>query len=252
MDYTNLYSTRIQKTFDEDQADIFYALRAELAKNPKIEVQLINYHKGLPVSYNANIVGVDKGALELDVTPHQAVTISTERYTFLRSKLFKFPILARAQYVSVKHKAISLRKLCFVEIMAERRKHLRLELDPPINAMFNSSAGIVKGKLIELSMGGAVISVSQSLEEVLGEDVSLSLMVPDAEQNTVYNMKLPSKIVKVSEEKEQKRYIFSINTDDKISDRVIAKYLFNRQVEIIRELKEASDVGEKSSVVALN
>ena len=252
MDYTNLYSTRIQKTFDEDQADIFYAIREELAKNPKLEVQLINYHKGLPVSYNANIVAVDKGALELDVTPHQAVTISTERYTFLRSKLFKFPILARAQYVSVKHKAISLRKLCFVEIMAERRKHLRLELDPPINALFNSSTGIVKGKLIELSMGGAVISVSQSLEEVLGEEISLSLMVPDAEQNTVYNMKLPAKIVKVSEEKDQKRYIFSINTEDKISDRVIAKYLFNRQVEIIRELKEASDVGEKSTVVALN
>ena len=48
MDYTYLYSTRIQKTFDEDQADILSIIRAEFAENPKFEVQLINYYKGLP------------------------------------------------------------------------------------------------------------------------------------------------------------------------------------------------------------
>jgi hypothetical protein len=241
-DYTYLYSTRIQNSFDEDQADIFSVIRAELDNSFNLEVQLINYYRGLPVSFKAKIIGIDKDALDLDITPEQAVAISEGRYTFIRSRLFKNPILAKAQYVSVKHKAVSLRKLCYVEIMAERRKHIRLELEPPIKAVFNSSSGIVKGMLVELSMSGAVMSVSQPFDGVVGEETTLIVMVPDIEQNTIYNIKLPSTLVDVGDTN-SKRIRLSITTDDRISDRIIAKYLYHRQVVIIRELKETAELG---------
>jgi hypothetical protein len=241
-DYTYLYSTRIQNSFDEDQADIFSVIRAELDNSFNLEVQLINYYRGLPVSFKAKIIGIDKDALDLDITPEQAVAISEGRYTFIRSRLFKNPILAKAQYVSVKHKAVSLRKLCYVEIMAERRKHIRLELDPPIKAVFNSSTGIVKGKLVELSMSGAVMSVSQPFDGVVGEETTLIVMVPDIEQDTIYNIKLPSMLVDVGDTN-ARRIRLSITTDDRISDRIIAKYLYHRQVVIIRELKETAELG---------
>lgn len=241
-DYTYLYSTRIQNSFDEDQADIFSVIRAELDNSFNLEVQLINYYRGLPVSFKAKIIGIDKDALDLDITPEQAVAISEGRYTFIRSRLFKNPILAKAQYVSVKHKAVSLRKLCYVEIMAERRKHIRLELEPPIKAVFNSSTGIVKGKLVELSMSGAVMSVSQPFDGVVGEETTLIVMVPDIEQNTIYNIKLPSTLVDVGDTN-PRRIRLSITTDDRISDRIIAKYLYHRQVVIIRELKETAELG---------
>lgn len=245
-DYTDLYSTRIQKSFDEDQADILSIIKAEIDKSFNLEVQLINYYRGLPVSYKARVVGIDKNALDLDVAPEQAVAMSTERYTLIRSKMFKYPILAKAQYVSVKHKAVSLRKLCYVEILAERRMHIRLELDPPIKAVFNSSSGIIRGKLIELSMGGAVMSVTQPFNEVIGEDNILSIMVPDTEQNTVYNIKMPSTLVDVADGSNKARHIrLSLSADDRISDRVISKYLYHRQVDIIRELKEAVELGLK-------
>lgn len=250
-DYTYLYSTRIQKTFDEDQSDILSIIKTALDKNQNLEVQLINYYRGLPVSFKAKIVGVDKDALDLDITPEQAVAISTERYTFIRSRLFKHPVLAKAQYVSIKHKAVSLRKLCYVEIMAESRKHIRLELDPPINAAFNSSSGIVRGALVELSMVGAVMSIAKPFNEVLGEEVVLTAMVPDVEQNTTYNIKLSSILVDVLDESAPKKIRLSINSDDRISDRVLAKYLYHRQVDIIRELKEASELGlVKSSEIS--
>lgn len=249
-DYTDLYSTRIQKSFDEDQADILSIIKGEIDKSFNLEVQLINYYRGLPVSYKAKVVGIDKNALDLDVAPEQAVAISTERYTLIRSKMFKYPILAKAQYVSVKHKAVSLRKLCYVEILAERRMHIRLALDPPIKAAFNSSSGIVRGKLIELSMGGAIMSVAQPVNEVTGEETILNIMVPDTEQGTVYNIKMPSIVVDVADGSNKVRYIrLSINADDRISDRVISKYLYHRQVDIIRELKEAVELGLKKGHV---
>lgn len=243
MDYTYLYSTRIQKTFDEDQADILSAIRGELAKNTKLGVQLINYYKGMPVSYKANIAGIDKYTLDLDVHPQQAVAISAEHYTFLRSKIFKHDIIAKVQYVNVRRKVILLRHMCYVEIIAEHRKHIRLELDPPLNAVFNTSRGIVRGKLVELSMAGAVISVVQPFDEVIGEETNLSLMVPDIEQNTTYNIKVPAKLISVLDEAKPRQCKFSIVADDRISDRVISKYLYHRQVDIIRELKDVSELG---------
>lgn len=243
MDYTYLYSTRIQKTFDEDQADILSVIKAEIEKNISLEVQLINYYRGLPISYKAKVIGVEKDALDLDINSKQAVAISSERYTFIRSNIFKNAILAKAQYVSVKHKTVSLRKLCFVEIMAERRKHIRLELEPPINAVVNPSSGIVRGKLVELSMGGAVMSIQQPFGGIVGEEATLTVMIPDIEQNTTYNIKLPSKIIEVLDGVNSGRVRFSIATDDRINDRVVAKFLYHRQVDIIHELKETAELG---------
>lgn len=243
MDYTYLYSTRIQKTFDEDQADILSVMRTEFAKNPNIEVQLLNYYKGMPVSFKAKISGVDKYSLDLDVNPQQAVAISAEHYTFIRSKLFKHDIIAKALYVNVRRKAILLRQMCYVEIIAEHRKHIRLELDPPIKAVLNSLTGIVRGKLVELSMAGTVMTVEHPFNEVIGEEANLSVMVPDIEQNATYNIKLPAKLISVLDETKPRRFKFSITAEDRISDRVISKYLYHRQVDIIRELKDASELG---------
>lgn len=251
MDYTYLYSTRIQNTFDEDQADILSIIHAELVKNQKLEVQLINYYKGMPVSYKAKVVGIDKNALDLDISPEQAVAMLAERYTFIRSNLFRSVILAHAQYLSIKHKAVSLRKLCYVEIMAERRKHIRLELEPPLKAVFYSSSGVVRGELVELSMGGAIMTVTEPFDGVIGEETTITVMVPDAEQNTTYNIKLPSILVDVLDGVCPRQIRLSITADDRISDRVIAKYLYYRQVDLIRELKEATELGLRAKAARI-
>lgn len=242
MDYTYLYSTKIQKTFDEDQVDILSLLKAEFAKNPKTELLLINYYKGMPVSFKAKIAGIDNGALDLDINPQQAVAISIEHYTFIRSKIFKHDILAKAQYVSAKHKAVSLKQFCYVEIMAERRNHLRLNITPSINAILLASTETLRGKIIELSTAGSVMEVDESNDTPLGEEAKLMFMIPDAEQNTSYNIKIPTKLVAIADGSKPIHYRFML-LPDKITDRQISKYLFHRQVEIIRELKDCADIG---------
>lgn len=67
--------------------------------------------------------------------------------------------------------------------MTERWNHIRLELEPSNNAAFNPSSGIVWGRLGELSMGRAVMSLSQPFDEVIGEKTTLTVMVPDIELN---------------------------------------------------------------------
>ena len=66
-DPTNIYSTRIVKSFDEDQAEIFADLKNALAGNKLPPLKLINYFKGLPLIYTATVATIERNMLDLDV-----------------------------------------------------------------------------------------------------------------------------------------------------------------------------------------
>jgi hypothetical protein len=242
MNYTRLYSTRIIKTFDEDHSEIMTSLREAYEKDPNLEVQLINYYKGLPVSFNARVFGIDNDTLELDVNPLQAVAISDEYYTFIRSKIFKHDLVAKALYVNIKRKAVALKQLCYVVIMAERRNHIRLKVNPPLEATFMSKQGGVDCKVIELSTAGAIVLIENSGDIQTGEEAQLRFTLQDTDQNITQKVDITAKLITVIEEIKPSRYIFSLSAD-RTSEKHIAKFLFNRQIEIVRELKYSSDIG---------
>jgi c-di-GMP-binding flagellar brake protein YcgR len=242
MDFTSLYQTRLQSTFDEDHSAIMFSLRSAFYQDKKLELQLINYYKGMPVSFTAKVVGVEKGVLELDVNPQQAVAIADEHYTFIRSKLFRQDIVATAQNVSIKRKAVSLRQLCFVEILAERRNHIRLRLNQAVDALYASAEGTVRGKVIELSTTGTAMLVERSDDARIGEEAKLLFMLPDADTNTTCSVKVQATLIGISGN--ENRYHYKLKfTPDKVSERHIAKFLFNRQIEIVRTLKDNSEIG---------
>jgi hypothetical protein len=238
MDYKKLYHTRTYKTFDEDQSEILAILLKAYEANPKLELQLINYYRGLPVSFKANIVSIDHGTLELAVDSQQAAAIYVEHYTFIRSKLFRHDIVAKAQYVNIRRKAVSLRQLSYVEILAERRNHIRLWLNPPIEAVYVSEKPVTNGSLVELSTAGAILAIDHANLIETEDDAKLQFVLKDPTQQAQHNIAVAAKLITVYGNTEPFHHIFSILTD-KTSERHIAKFLFNRQIEIVRELKDS-------------
>lgn len=240
IDPSYLYSTRIEKTFDEDNAEIIHRLKAELAKNEKLSVRLINYYKGLPVSYPAAVVGVERDIVDIDVIPQQAFSMLEHRYTFIRCGIFRRDIHANVQYVNIKRSAISLRKLCYIEIMAERRNYIRLELEKHPNALLITKNGVVKGKVTELAINGACIRVEQSCSLEIGDELTIGFMLHDHQQNVDYSVKTLARLVGIEGNSQQRHYRFH-TSPDRILDRILAQFLFQRQIEIMREIKDATD-----------
>jgi hypothetical protein len=240
MDHSYLYSTRIQYSFDEDQAEILHIFKEELSKFPKFQITLINYYSGLPVSCPAHIVSIEKDMIDLDVAPYQAFTMRDHHYTFIRSRVLKYDVHANVQYVNLNKRAASLRKLCYVEIMAERRDFIRLELGKPQNATFKTKEGLARGKLVEISINGACVQITNSCHMEIGEETTLTFMLHDIVQNVDYTMKTQATLVGVDGEALPRRYRFTI-TPDKILDQEIARYLFQRQIEILQEIKAVTE-----------
>lgn len=240
MDFNSLYSTRIQTSYDDDQAEI---LRIFLEKQPAKDgskVNLTNYFKGLPITYPATILGVENGTIDLEVNPQQAVAISVDRYTLIRSKLFPLPVAASVQYVNIKKHMVSLNKLCFVEVLAEKRSAVRLDLDPPVRAAMLFDDQVIAGQLLDISTQGLAIEVHDFFPLESGFELSVKFMLPDPVLMKQTLIKVPAILVKIDGSGAPYRYKFRISPE-KHQEQLISRFSFQRQVEIIRGLKELID-----------
>ncbi len=240
MDFTSLYSTRIQKTFDDDQAEILETFLQKAVSKEAAKVTLINYHKGLPIMYPATVMGVDHGNLDLDVHPQQAVVIDSDRYTLIRSKLFPFAIAAHVQYVNIKKHAVSLNKLCYVEILAENRNSVRLSLDPPVQASILHEGEEIVGSLVDISVQGLAMIIDHYLQIESDTEVPVQFLLPDLVMQKEVPVKLPAKLIKIDGEASPYRCRFKISPD-KQQEQALSRYIFQRQVAVIHELKEIVD-----------
>ncbi len=234
MNIDNLYTTRIQKTYDEDQAEIVAILKA----NKTGTVKLINYYKGLPLSYPATIVAVERGSLDLNVKGEQAVIIELSRSTFIRSPLFKHDVFAQVQYVNVKKQAASFNKFSYVEIMAERRSFLRMALNPSPEVTVESPLGTYVGKLHDMSLSGLNITTQKYCPLALDTEAVISFMLSGGEFSADCEIKVSAKLVAIKDDSLPYQYIYAI-FPDKTSERLLSQFVFRRQIEIIKEIKNA-------------
>jgi hypothetical protein len=240
MDFTSLYSTRIQTTFDDDQVAILRTFLEKFTSKDGAKVTLTNYYKGLPIIYPATVVGVERGNLDLDINPQQAVAIASDHYTLVRSKLFQYPIVAHVQYVNVRKHAVSLNKLCFVEVLAEKRAAVRLDLEPPVRATIQTEELTVSGELVDISTQGIALEMDSFVDLEIGSEMSVKFLLPDPVLQKQALVKVPAKLVDIAGNGSPYRYKFRI-TPEKHQEQLISRYSFQRQVEIIRSLKDLVD-----------
>jgi len=233
MNIEDLYSTRIQKTYDEDQAEIIAILQA----HPKQQLKLINYYMGMPLSYPATIAQIDRGVVDLDVQAQQAFTIEYSRSTFIRSPIFKHDVFAQAQYVNIGKRAATFVKFCYVEIMAERRNFLRLELQPAPETVIESPLGILEGTLHDISLAGLNVLIDSYCPLERNTEMPIRFTLSSIEHNQSFNVALSASMLAITAEAPPYNYAFAISPD-KALERQLSQFIFQRQIEIIREIKD--------------
>ena len=239
MDFTHCYHTRIKTSLDDDRAAIIAGFQDIIKRGDRPKFRLVNYYKGLPISYPATIAELNYGTLELDVHQQQAVVIDRSGHVFIKCDYFDCAILAEVQNVDVRRMTAAVKNFTFVEIMAERRDALRLELEPPTEAEISCDSIKLPGRLFDISLGGFSIRTAERCPFGKGAEVRLRVMVPNLLQNTVTGIQTTACHVETISKGDSDICRFSFQADAQ-SEAAISRFIFQRQVEIIREIKEAS------------
>jgi len=199
----------------------------------------LNYYKEIPVSYDAKLVNVDNEMAEFEVHEYQAKVIAFEHRALIRSQgrfSFREDMVGEAFYVNVARKKAILCKFGYAKIKSDMRRYVRVLLDRPLEVdMFVEHH--IKGFVKNLSLGGASINVESREQLLLGLDINMFLKLPDIYSGSISEVGVTATIVNVMGDNAPYTCIVEFH-QEKHSQQQISYYINQRQVEIIKELKE--------------
>jgi hypothetical protein len=159
----------------------------------------------------------------------------------------------------------TLNKLCYIEILAEKRAAVRVELDSPlrVSMMFNDQ--VVDGMLLDISTQGIALEVKEYLNLERGSEMTVKFMLPDLahkKQQLLHHplihpaeshkdehhkplikqtlIRVPATMVDIEGSGSPYRYKLKI-MPEKHQEQLISRFSFHRQVEIIHFLKDQID-----------
>ena len=195
------------------------------------DLKLVNYFREIPVSYGAEVLTVEEESAEFMVHPIQAVVIKEEMISVLKSRHFPRDVIANVNYVNIEKSRLVLSSFSYALVRADRRMSVRVELSDPVIASFCAPEASVSGKLHDMSLTGISIAVRGNPGLSLGERGELSVNLPSG------TITVPAFLLKTKPLASGCRLIFEIELT-RATEVCISQYIFKRQVEIIKELKD--------------
>lgn len=219
----------------QDTEDILLILKKIATGSIKNDLKLLNYYHEVPISYPAKIDKIDGDCVEITVQQAQSAVLGLQKQTLLRSAAFPsgLGVHCFVEYVNVKNCFAVLGRFAFASIRAERRGAVRVSVNDLYPVRFTADEQDLCGHLQDLSLTGVGMKSRQPVPAGLVENGTMQLNL----QNSALIMQ--AGYVKTVNRDDQQIHTFTIVPDQQ-SDKLIAQYIYSRQVEIIRNLKDQS------------
>ncbi|MDU0457360.1 MAG: PilZ domain-containing protein [Geobacteraceae bacterium] len=230
------YDKAVRGTETEDKMVILQFLSGMIGQT----FSFLNYYKEIPVSYDATLLSVENEMAEFAIHEYQAKVISIERKALIHAHAkspFREDMIGEAFYVNSTRKRAILCNFAYARIRSDMRRFVRVQLDRPVEVDLVFEDNILKGNIKDISLGGAAMSTMSSELLVPGRNTGMVLKLPDLQTNSVVEVEAEATVVKVVGESAPFTCIIEIHSD-KHSQQQIAHYINQRQIEIIRELKD--------------
>ena len=203
----------------------------------------LNYYKEIPVSYDARLVSVENDMAEFEVHEYQAKVITFEKKVLIRSHE-KSPVpedlVGEVFYVSATRKKVILSRFHYAKIRSDLRRFVRVCLDDARrpDADIHCEDDIVPATVRDISLGGVALQVNGPLGCLeVGKEVNLILKLKSVEDLSFSEIGASARVVKITEDFPSPTCILEFHAE-RHSQQSLAYYINQRQVEIIRELKE--------------
>ena len=230
------YDKVVRGTEREDSHVILQSLSGMIGQT----FSFLNYYKEIPVSYDATLLNVENEMAEFAVHEYQAKVINMEKNTLIYShNLSDFPddLIGEAFYVSSAKKRVILCNFSYAKIRSNMRQFVRVLLASPIAAVLHFEDTTLKGDVKDISLGGAAVNIMSADLLHQGLEIKIVMMLPDLSGESKHEVDISAVIVKV-EGMCAPFTCFVEFYSDKHSQQQIAYYINQRQVEIIKDLKD--------------
>jgi hypothetical protein len=231
------YDKVIRGSENEDGLVIIQFLKGMVGQT----FSFLNYYKEIPVSYNARLVSVDNEMAEFEVHEYQAKVISLEKKTLIRAHP-KSPIpddlVGEVFYVNIARKRVILTRFHYAKIRSDLRRYVRVCLEgrrADVDIYLEND--IVVASVRDISIGGISLLLADTVGMMPGMEVNLMLKLEAPDEATLREIGTACTVTRLLGDAPPYTCILEFHPD-RHSQQALAYYINQRQVEIIRELKE--------------
>jgi len=201
------------------------------------DLMLLNYYKGVPISYKTSLVDMDQDTVTLTLHPNQGVVMGKTLKTFIASCNFRKHILADVFILTPRQQEVSLRNFIFTEVLSTRRNYIRIDMDEPTDIKLTIDNKVVIGKLLDISLVSVAVALPDNIEIEHGTTVGLKMRLPAPGGITFVDMSAEAVFFKKIDTLHCSKHIFLLK-ESKLNEPILSQYMVQRQMEIMKEIKE--------------
>ena len=146
---------------------------------------LYNTYRGLPFSYDADVLVVEQGRVVIRMDQHQAVSMASEGRTYIYSSTLPEVIRANVVGVNFKKKQATLNEFVGVGDAVGKRMSVRVQPDESLEAEIYDGRRRIRGRIADISSNGMCIFTFATdvygLSFKLGWEVYIDFVPPNTD-----------------------------------------------------------------------
>lgn len=226
----------------EEDEQIAYLMRN--CVNNKIPIKLLNIYKGLCINTNSSILKIAQDSYQLSCENLQGYAMQLEGETVLQAPNFPKDIKAEISFVDIKRSLVIIKNPKFMPTSANNRQHTRVQTNMRTPVLIKyAHRSSAQGEIIDISVNSIAMKVTKSFreEEMLNQNVRLNFSLPHEEgENGYVIMDIEAKVTYIGHENDTSKIVVHLENLPKPYDDYLLRYMYNRQKELITEIKRAT------------
>ncbi len=229
----------------EEDEQINHYLQSCIASQTTLK--LLNIYKGLCINTASKILKIKDGSYFIHCENLQAYSMKFDNKTTIQSPDLPKDIEADIKYINIEKQYAVIENLKYLEFSANNRQHTRVQPNIRTPLAFKYDKYSYQGEILDISTHAIAIIFNHSLSDELNSKiVELQFKLPDSEMNDgVVNICITGKVVHVSEVNITKSKIVVMINLEAPYDSYLLKYMYDRQKELILELKRAIKIHKR-------
>lgn len=210
-------------------------------------LKIHSFYHSTPLDMAATVDKIDEESVTFNVHPYVAIALQNVAVAFISSPVHEDVFKAYADNIDIENRKIRFTSFISHNNDADRRKHVRVDLSQKTRAMIISSQSEAEGMIYDISEAACAIYVRNVNIKNFGpgNPVRFITKLPDTSSGNSTEIDTMATILQSYKQGENDMHAYRIviqydNGPSFFSG--LANYVLSRQREIIRELKDLSEV----------
>lgn len=226
----------------EEQEQINYLMHN--CVNNQIPIKLLNIYKGLCINTHSRILKMDANSYTMSCENLQGYAMQIEKETVLQAPNFPKDIKAEVSLVDIKRSLVIIKNLQFMPTSANNRQHTRVQTNirTPVLIKYAQRSS-AQGDILDISVNSIAMKVSKLFreEELNNQNVRLNFSLPhESGDNGYVIMDISAKVTYIAPCNDYTKIVVMLDNLPKPYDDYLLKYMYERQKELIFEIKRAT------------